>query len=351
VHEAVTTNADDTAVLIYTSGTTGRPKGAEITHFQLFQNATTAGELFGIRDDDVVVAVLPFFHIYGLSSVVNIATRYGGTMVAIPRFDAAAVLDVMKRYGATVFSGVPTMFHALLEAGAGVDLPAFRIACSGGSAMPEALLAAFEKRFGVAILEGYGMSETASTATFNVSVDERKIGSVGKPIWGIEAKVIAKDGTELPDGPEFVGELLLRGHNVMKGYFGNPAATAETLRDGWLHTGDLVYRDADGFYFIVDRIKDLIIRGGYNVYPREVEEVLYQHSAVAEAAVISRPDERLGEEVIAVVSLKAGATVSTGELLAHCRTHLAAYKYPREIRIIDALPKSATGKLLKRELR
>ena len=353
-HDTAATDADDTAVIIYTSGTTGRPKGAELTHFQLFMNCTTAGGLFGVQEDDVTLAALPFFHVYGLSGIVNCAIRYGATLCLVPRFDPALVLDAMHRHGVSVFLGVPTMFHAVLQADDGHrDLPRFRVACSGGAAMPQTLMAAFEQRFGVAVLEGYGLSETASTATMNPSAQDRRQLSIGKPIWGVEARIVGPDGSELPPGPDHVGEILLRGHNVMKGYYRNPQATAEALRDGWLHTGDLAYRDQDGFLFLVDRAKDLIIRGGYNVYPREVEEVLYTHPAVAEAAVIGRPDERLGEEVVAVVSLRpdAAAPASAEDIVAFCRDRLAAYKYPREVRFLPELPKNATGKLLKRELR
>lgn len=347
---AVETEADDTAVIIYTSGTTGRPKGAELTHFQLYLNCTIGGETFGTQPDDVLLAALPFFHIYGLSSMVNSAVRFGTTLAIVTKFEANHVLDVMARHGVTVTLGVPTMYHALWTAEVGDrDLSRFRLGSCGGSSMPEALLRGFEEKFGVVILEGYGMSETGSTATMNHSVAQRRLLSIGKPIWGVQARVAGSTGEELPDGS--IGEIWLRGHVVMKGYFGNPAATAEALRDGWLRTGDLGYRDSDGYLFIVDRIKDLIIRGGYNVYPREVEEVLYGHPAVAEAAVIGQPDERLGEEVVAVVSARPGQSIDPDELIAHCRERLALYKCPREVRVLATLPKSATGKLLKRELR
>ncbi len=347
---AVHTNADDTAVIIYTSGTTGKPKGAELSHFQLYLNCTIAGETFGVRPQDVSLAALPFFHIYGLSGLINCAVRYGAAMVLVPRFEPQAVLDLIAEHRISVLAGVPTMYHALWTAEVGQrDLSSLRLASSGGSSMPEALLTGFEKKFGVVILEGFGMSETGSTATMNHSAAQRKPMSVGKPIWGVRARIAGPLGDDLPDGS--VGELWLSGHVVMKGYFGNPAATAETVVDGWLRTGDLAYRDPEGFIFLVDRIKDLIIRGGYNVYPREVEEVLYAHPAVAEAAVIGRPDERLGEEVVAVVAPKPGCTIEVDELIAHCRERLALYKCPREVRVLASLPKSDTGKLLKRELR
>jgi long-chain acyl-CoA synthetase len=347
------TNADDTAVLLYTSGTTGKPKGAELTHFQLYMNCTVSGELFGFRDDDVGLAVLPLFHVFGLSSVLNVSVRYGGTIVLVPRFDLEPVLTAMEKHRVTVFSGVPTMYQALLHADtSGHDLSALRVGVSGGAAIPGEVIRGFEEKFpGVVILEGYGLSETASTTTFNISAEQRKVLSIGKPIWGVEVQVVDNNDKWLPPGQDNVGEIIVRGHNVMKGYYKNPEATAEAFRGGWFHTGDLAYSDEDGYLFIVDRMKDMVIRGGYNVYPREVEEVLYTHPAVAEAAVIGRPDERLGEEVVAVVILKVGSAVSPDELIGYAKERLAAYKYPREIRIIEEFPLGPTGKILKTELR
>jgi long-chain acyl-CoA synthetase len=347
------TNADDTAVIIYTSGTTGKPKGAELTHFQLFMNCTVAGELFEFRDDDVGLAVLPFFHVFGLSSVLNVTVRYGGSMVLLPRFDVKAIVDELAHHRCTIFSGVPTMYFALLEADTeGHDLSALRVGVSGGAAIPGEVIRSFEEKFpGVVVLEGYGLSETASTTTFNINAEQRKVLSIGKPIWGVSVKIMDEDGAELPPGSDNVGEIVIRGHNVMKGYYNKPEATAEALRDGWLHTGDLAYRDEDGYFFIVDRKKDLVIRGGYNVYPREIEEVLFDHPAVAAAAVIGKPDPRLGQEVLAFVVVKEGASVEPEEVIAHCKERLAAYKYPREVRIIDELPTGPTGKVLKKELR
>ncbi len=344
------TSSDDTAVLLYTSGTTGRPKGAELTHFQLYMNCTTAGSLFGVLPDDVSVAVLPLFHVFGLSSVLDVAVRFGGSLVLVPRFEASAIIDAIERHRATIFSGVPTMYFALLrEDTSGRDLGTLRAAISGGASIPGEVIRAFEAKFpGVVILEGYGLSETASTTTFNVSADERKVLSIGKPIWGVEVRIADADGREVPVGE--VGEILVRGHNVMKGYYKRPEATAETLVDGWLHTGDLGRRDEDGYVFVVDRLKDLVIRGGYNVYPREVEEVLYEHPHVVEAAVLGRPDERLGEEVVAFVAITEGVVVEEGEIVEFCRERLAAYKYPRAVRILPDLPKGSTGKILKRML-
>ncbi|MEU2627388.1 long-chain fatty acid--CoA ligase [Kitasatospora sp. NPDC007106] len=347
------TDADDTAALLYTSGTTGRPKGAELTHFQLYMNCTVAGELFGFREDDVAVAVLPLFHVFGLSSVLNACVRYGGTMALVPRFEQESVLDAVERHGCTVFSGVPTMYVALLSADtSGRDLRSLRVGVSGGAAIPGEVIRAFEERFpGVVVLEGYGLSETASTTTFNTSAEARKVLSIGRPIWGVQVRVVDENDEELPPGPDHVGEIVVRGHNVMKGYYKRPEATAEAFRNGWFHTGDLAYADEDGYLFVVDRKKDLIIRGGYNVYPREVEEVLFTHPAVAEAAVVGRPHERLGEDVLAYVALKPGASATPEEIAGYCKDRVAAYKYPREVRLVDALPKGPTGKILKKALR
>jgi long-chain acyl-CoA synthetase len=347
------TGSDDTAVILYTSGTTGKPKGAELTHFQLYMNCTIGGDLLGFEDDDIGIAVLPFFHVFGLSSVLNATIRYGGTTVLVPRFDVDLVVDAIEKHRATIFPGVPTMFTALLQAAReGRDLSSLRVGISGGAAIPGEVIRAFEEHVpGCVVLEGYGLSETASTTTFNVSAEERKVLSIGKPVWGVQVRVVDVDDQPLPPGPEHIGEIVVRGHNVLKSYYKNPEATAEAMRGGWFHTGDLAYADEDGYLFIVDRKKDLVIRGGYNVYPREIEEVLYEHPAVAEAAVIGKPDDRLGEEVVAVVGLRPGAEASTEELIAFCKERMAAYKYPREVRIVPELPKGPTGKILKKELR
>lgn len=347
------TSSDDTAVLLYTSGTTGKPKGAELTHFQLYMNCTVAGELFAVTTDDVTLAVLPLFHVFGLSSVLNNVVRFGASLVLLPRFEAKGALDALEKYRCTIFAGVPTMYVALLQEELGDrDLTALRACVSGGASIPGEVIREFEEKVpGAVILEGYGLSETASTTTFNISAEQRKLLSVGKPIWGVEVRVVDPDGNPLPPGEDNVGEIVVRGHNVMKGYYKRPEATAKAMKAGWFRTGDLGYHDADGYLFVVDRLKDLVIRGGYNVYPREVEEVLYEHADVVEAAVLGRPDDRLGEEVVAFVALRPGAAVGPAELTAHCRERLAAYKYPRDIQVMEALPKGATGKILKRELR
>ena len=342
----------DTAVIVYTSGTTGRPKGAELTHLQLYMNADIPGRLFDVRPEDTVITVLPLFHVFGLSSILNICVRFGCTMSLIARFDAATVLTAIQRDRATIFEGVPTMFIALLSCPGldNYDVSSLRVAISGGASIPAPVLDAFEKRFGVVILEGYGMTETASTTTFNQSSTERRAYSVGKPIWGTQTQIWDDDGKVLPRGKDQIGEVVTTGLHVMKGYLNNPAATADAFTGDWLHTGDLGYIDEDGFLFIVSRKKELIIRGGYNVYPIEIEDVLHAHPAIAEAAVVGIPDERLGEEVLAVVTLRLDMSLGAAELVAYCRERMAAYKYPRVIEFRDELPKNALGKILKAEL-
>ncbi|PXY19262.1 long-chain-fatty-acid--CoA ligase [Prauserella muralis] len=347
------TGPDDAAVVLYTSGTTGQPKGAELTHFQLYMNCTVTGELLGLGPGDVMTGVLPLFHVFGLSSVLNVAVRYGVPLVLMRRFSAEAVIDAIGQYRITVFSGVPTMYVALLHADVrGREVGSLRRGMSGGASMPTEVIRGIEEKYpGLVVLEGYGLSETASVASFNIDAEQRKVGSIGRPVWGIEMRVVDADGDECPPGGEHIGEITVRGHNVMKGYLGKPDDTAAAIRDGWFHTGDLGYRDEDGYFYVVDRLKDLIIRGGYNVYPREVEEVLYAHPDVVEAAVVGRPDGRLGEEIEAYVVLTAGGRTGVRDLDEHCRARLAAYKYPRSFHLVDELPKGATGKVLKRELR
>jgi long-chain acyl-CoA synthetase len=342
----------DTAAIVYTSGTTGRPKGAELTHFQLYMNADIPGRQFKIRQADVILAVLPLFHVFGLSSILNLGMRFGCSLSLVPRFSEQAVLSAIERDRATVFDGVPTMFVALLNYPElhRYDISSLRVAVSGGAPIPAHVLDGYEQRYGIVILEGYGLTETAATTTFNPSPDGRRMYSVGKAVWGAEVQIWDADGRQLPPGKDNVGELVTRGYHVTKGYHRQPEATAEAFAGGWFHTGDLGYVDEDGFFFIVDRKKDMIIRGGYNVYPREVEEVLYTHDAVAEAAVVGIPDERLGEEVKAVLVCKPGAAPDAQEIIAFCKARVAAYKYPRVVEFVDALPKNETGKILKRLL-
>jgi long-chain acyl-CoA synthetase len=323
-----------------------------LTHIQLYMNADIPGRLFDVQPDDVVVTVLPLFHVFGLSSILDVCVRFGCTMTLIPRFTPAAVLTAIQRDRATIFEGVPTMFVDLLSCPDldRYDLSSLRVAISGGASIPAPVLAAFEQRLGLVILEGYGMTETASTTTFNPSAAERRACSVGKPVWGTQTQVWDPDGQPLPPGPENVGEIVTRGLHVMKGYLNRPEATAEAFTGDWLHTGDLGYFDQDGFLFIVSRKKELIIRGGYNVYPSEIENVLHAHPAVAGAAVVGVPDERLGEEVMAVVIVRGVMELRENELISWCRERLAAYKCPRIIQFRSELPKNALGKVLKDEL-
>ena len=345
------TMPDETAVIIYTSGTTGRPKGAELTHFNLFFNAVyKADKLLKLREDDVGMAVLPLFHIFGQTTVMNAGIYAGNTIAMIPRFEPEATLQTIQGAGVTVFVGVPTMYQYLLrcpDAG-DYDTTSLRLGVSGGASMPVEVLRSFEERFGVVILEGYGLSETSPGACFNRSAEERKVGSIGVPFWGVEIRVLDENDEEV--GPGERGELVLRGHNVMKGYHNRPEATAEALRGGWFHTGDIATKDEDGYFFIVDRVKDMIVRGGYNVYPREVEEAIYEHPDVAEVAVIGVPHEELGEEVVAVVAMHDGASASEGQISDFAKERVAGYKYPRRVVFVEELPKNATGKVVKREL-
>jgi long-chain acyl-CoA synthetase len=342
--------ADDTAVILYTSGTTGTPKGAELTHGNLKRNCEITRDMFEIGDDVMTLGALPLFHSFGQTCSMNATIAAGGTLSLIPRFDPGKALEIIQRDKVNLFQGVPTMYSAILhhEGHDEFDTSTLELCVSGGSAMPVELMRGFEEAFGCKILEGYGLSETSPVASFNRPDRERKPGSIGIPIEGVEMKVVDDDGNEVAQGE--VGEIVIHGHNVMKGYWNKPDETDDTLRDGWLHTGDMAKIDEDGYFFIVDRKKDLIIRGGYNVYPREIEEVLYEHPAVREAAVIGVKDDQLGEEVGAAVALKDGADASAQELRDFVKEQVAAYKYPRRVWFVDELPKGPTGKILKREI-
>jgi long-chain acyl-CoA synthetase len=354
--ETVDTDADDTAVILYTSGTTGQPKGAELRHRNMIDNARSGKDLFGAdaENPDTYLCVLPLFHSFGQSVVQNCAFAFGGTVVMLPRFEPGPALAAMAKEKVTFFAGVPTMYWGLLGAlDDSVDVKELasnlRVAAAGGSALPVEVHREFEHRFGITILEGYGLSETSPVASFSPAGEPARPGSIGTPIPGVEMKLIDPDWNEV-EGADQVGEIAIKGHNVMKGYYDRPEATAEVLRDGWFRTGDLARRDEDGWYYIVDRSKDMIIRGGYNVYPREVEEVLMTHPDVSLAAVIGVPHESHGEEVKAVVIPHEGASTSEDELVAWCKEQMASYKYPRIVEYVDALPMTATGKILKREL-
>jgi long-chain acyl-CoA synthetase len=340
---------DDTAVILYTSGTTGQPKGAELTHASLNSNARTTQEtLLEATPDDVIMGCLPLFHVFGLTCSLNAGVLAGASLTLIPRFDGGKALSVIERDGVTIFQGVPTMFSAMLHQPdpASRDMSSLRLCVSGGSAMPVEVMRSFEETFGCIVLEGYGLSETSPVASFNHPHAVRKPGSIGTPIRGVEMRLVDDEGGDVTRGD--VGEIAIRGENLMKGYWNRPEDTAKSIPDGWFRTGDLARQDEDGYFFIVDRKKEMIIRGGYNIYPREIEEALYEHPAVAEAACVGIAHPDLGEEVAAAVALKPGASAEVDELREFVKARVAAYKYPRHVWLVDALPKGPTGKILRR---
>jgi long-chain acyl-CoA synthetase len=351
VRETTPRHDHDIALLIYTSGTTGKPKGASLTNAALAAAARGGPEVCGTGPEDVALITLPLFHVFGLISLMCATFAAGGMVTLVPRFDGGKVLEVIARDGVSVFGGVPTMLTAMLHHPDREhhDLSSVRICISGGAPIPVEVLNAFEEAVGCKILEGYGLSETAAVASFNLPDRERKVGSVGVPILGTEIRIVDDRDQDVPDGER--GELIMRGPTVMSGYWNKPDATAQAMKGGWFHTGDIAIRDSDGYYFIVDRKKDLIIRGGYNVYPRELEEVLYEHPAIREAAVIGVPHDSLGEEVAAVVAIKVGAEIGPDTVRAYMKERVAAYKYPRLVWIVDELPKGPTGKILKQEIK
>jgi long-chain acyl-CoA synthetase len=352
VRDVADRTAEDTAVILYTSGTTGKPKGAELTHANLYRNSAGVSKKLGeMSEDDVLLGALPLFHSFGQTCTMNSAVSVGATVTMLPRFDPDKALEIIDRDKVTIFQGVPTMYNAMLHSAScdSADCSSLRTCMSGGAAMPAELMRAFEERFGCIILEGYGLSETSPVASFNHPDKERKPGSIGTPIEGVEMQVWDDDGNEVAQGE--VGEIVIRGHNIMKGYWNRDDANKEAItEEGWFRTGDMAKVDEDGYFFIVDRKKDLIIRGGYNVYPREIEEVLYEHPAIQEAAVVGVPHDELGEEVGAAVVLKEGESVEAEELKSYVKEQVAAYKYPRRIWFVDELPKGPTGKILKREI-
>jgi long-chain acyl-CoA synthetase len=346
--------ADD-AVVLYTSGTTGKPKGAVLSHLNVVMNVTiSAYDVIGITADDVILGCLPLFHSFGQTCAMNSGFRAGSTLVLMPRFDGPGALDLIEQHAVTVFQGVPTMYVALLDA-ARTDprRPTLRIAVSGGASLPMAVMDRWRETFGSEIYEGYGLSETSPVATFNQESVGRKPGTVGTPIWGVDvevAKAEVEDRIELVATGE-IGEVVIRGHNVFTGYLNNEEATRAAIVDGWFRSGDLGTKDADGFVAIVDRKKDMVLRGGFNIYPREVEEVLLRHPAVAQVAVIALPDDTYGEEVCAVVVRSPeGADVTEADVVAWSKEQLAAHKYPRVVHFVDAFPLGPSGKVLKREL-
>ncbi|MCW2649304.1 MAG: Long-chain fatty acid--CoA ligase [Mycobacterium sp.] len=348
---AASRSDDDTAVILHTSGTTGIPRGAELTNGNLLRNqAITALRLLHLGPDDVVMGCLPLFHAFGMTCGLNAAISTGATLALLPRFTAENALRTIATAKVTVFQGVPTMYSAMLAAAGGTESTgtnSLRVCISGGAALPVDVLHRFESRFGCVVLEGYGLSETSPVASFNHPDAQRKAGSIGTPIDGVQMRIVDDSGQ--PVQPGRTGEIQVRGHNVMKGYWGFPRATAAIV-GGWFATGDIGRVDGDGYYFVVDRKKELILRGGYNVYPREIEEVLYQHPAVAEAVVVGIPHDTLGEEVGAAIVLEPGAKATVEQLQAFVRERVAAYKYPRRIWFVDELPKGPTGKLQRRSV-
>jgi long-chain acyl-CoA synthetase len=335
---------DDTAVILYTSGTTGTPKGAELTHANLTENVAVSVGLFGLGSDTVALGALPLFHAFGQTCALNATMSVGGCLTLLARFDAGRALAMIEHERVTVFEGVPTMYAAMLHHPDDTDTTSLHVCVSGGAAMPVEVMRAFEERFQCTVLEGYGLSETSPVASFNRPDRERKPGSIGLPVEGVEMRLI--------DPQDGVGEIAIRGHNVMKGYWNNPEATASAIdAEGWFRTGDLARVDDEGYFFIVDRKKEMIIRGGFNVYPREIEEVLHEHPDVVEAALVGLPHDELGEEVGAAVVLKPGSHADAEEIKRFVKARVAAYKYPRVVWIEDELPKGPTGKILRREIK
>ncbi len=355
--DSVATSPDDTSVILYTSGTTGFPKGAELSHSNMVMNAMGSRDLCTLTHDDINVVSLPLFHSFGQTVQMNASFTKGCTIMPIAKFTPEAVFDAIQNHGASVFAGVPTMYWAMLnfedkEGQFDFDVIKnnLRVGASGGAALPVEILKGFKEKYGIQILEGYGLSETCPVATFNQPSKPCKPGSIGFPIWGIEVKIFDENDQEVPVGE--VGEVVISGHNVMKGYYNKPEETAAAFKGGkWFHTGDLGTMDEDGFFYIVDRVKDMVIRGGFNVYPREIEEVLLTHPAISLAAVIGVPHEQHGEEVKAVIVLKDRAKVTPDEIIVWSKEQMSAYKYPRIVDIRDSLPMSATGKILKKELK
>ncbi len=341
---------DEVAVILYTSGTTGQPKGALLSHKNLCANANNIGDFLNMSAEDIVVAVLPMFHVFCMTVCLNAPIYRGATLLVMPRFSPTETAQAIQATRATMFAGVPTMFNFLLqhpEVEPDV-LSSLRVAISGGAAMPVAVLTGFEKKFNVIVSEGYGLSEASPVVTFNPLDRPRKAGTIGVAIPCVEARVVDENGNELEPG--MIGELVCRGDNVMIGYLNRPEETAIALRDGWLYTGDMATMDEEGYFTIVDRKKDMIIVGGFNVYPREVEEVLFHHPSVREAAVVGVPDANYGEKVCAYVALKQ-EDVTAEDLIEHCAGELASYKVPKEVLILEELPKNTTGKILRRELK
>ncbi|MDQ1639420.1 MAG: long-chain acyl-CoA synthetase [Pyrinomonadaceae bacterium] len=343
---------DDEAIIIYTSGTTGKPKGCLLTHGNLIANARQISQWLQFTKGDRLLSIMPLFHMNAVSVTTMAALYAGGSTVVSPKFSASRFWQIISDYEITSFGSVATMLSMLLSTypdgvPAGLKTNQLRFAMCGSAPVPAEVMQRFEETFKCLVIEGYGLSESTCRSTFNPPDERRRAGSCGIPI-GNEMRVVDEEDNEMPDGE--LGEIVMRGENILKGYYRNEEATAIAFRNGWFHTGDVGYRDEDGFFYIVDRKSDMIIRGGENIYPREIDEVLYRHPAVAAAAAIGVPDPLYGEEVAAFVVLKDGKVSSEEELVAYCREHLADYKSPKTIRIVESIPKGPTGKLLKREL-
>lgn len=352
--ESETTGENDTAVILYTSGTTGQPKGAELTHLNVVLNARLSDTMYPKRDDDTHLITLPLFHSFGQVVQMNAGFYNRATLVLLPRFSAEDALALMDKHDVTIFAGVPTMYWALLNYAEAdkFDLPKIsrnlRLCKSGGASLPVEVLKGFEEKFNTKIVEGYGLSETSPVAVFN-KYGESKAGSIGFPVWGVEVRIVDEHGADVAEGE--IGEICIRGHCVMKGYYNRHEATAAAIRNGWFHSGDVGRRDREGYIYISDRVKDMILRGGFNVYPREIEEVLMTHEAVSLCAVIGIPHDEFGEEIKAFIVKKDGANITENEIVEWCRETMAGYKYPRFVEFRENLPMTATGKILKRELR
>jgi long-chain acyl-CoA synthetase len=340
------------AIIIYTSGTTGKPKGCLLTHGNLIANARQISQWLGFTGADRLLTIMPLFHMNAVSVTTMSALYAGGSTVVSPKFSASRFWQIISDYKITSFGSVATMLQMLLTTypegvPKGLESGQLRFAMCGSAPVPAEVMKRFEETFNCLVIEGYGLSESTCRSTFNPPDERRRPGSCGQPI-GNEMRVVDEEDNEVVDGE--LGEIVLRGENILKGYYRNPEATETAFRSGWFHTGDVGYRDADGFYYIVDRKSDMIIRGGENIYPREIDEVLYQHPAVAAAATIGVPDPLYGEEVAAFIVLREGKDVTGEELISFCRARLADYKCPKSIRIVKDIPKGPTGKLLKREL-
>ena len=344
---------EDLALLAYTAGTTAGPKGAMLSHGNLLANLEQMATVPALREveTDVVLVVVPLFHIYGLNVGLHVPLREGGTAVLMDGFDPAGTLEAVERHGITVLLGAPPMFSAWLRAAEDMDpdLSSVRLAVSGAAPLPGAVLDAFRERFGITIWEGYGLTETAPAVTTNAMAQEARRDSIGLPLPGVEVEVVDEEGEEVSEDDP--GEVVIRGPNVFRGYWNRPEETERAFRNGWFRSGDVAYRDEDGYLYIVDRSKDLIIVSGFNVFPREVEDAVSSHPKVAECAVIGVPDERTGEAVRALVVLERGAEAMEEEIIEHCRTRLARFKLPRRVEFVESLPHHVTGKVLRRRLR